>query len=186
MKLFKNQLALFALSMFIFGNANAITVDISLSAVTQSTDISFTFGNYIFKMEDESDINGLLVTDSFGGILSGNAINGGDFRLSRTDLGFFSLESIFHSGSGITTIGGVPVSHTGSSTLDPLLYPFPNGDAGVTNVSSILFSFPTPPSSSDFIRIHSFEVQAVPVPAAAWLFGSGLLGLVGVARRKKA
>ena len=30
------------------------------------------------------------------------------------------------------------------------------------------------------------DVNAVPVPAAAWLFGSGLLGLVGVARRKKA
>lgn len=30
------------------------------------------------------------------------------------------------------------------------------------------------------------EVTAVPVPAAVWLFGSGLLGLVGVARRKKA
>lgn len=28
-------------------------------------------------------------------------------------------------------------------------------------------------------------IPAVPVPAAAWLFGSGLLGLVGVARRKK-
>ena len=28
-------------------------------------------------------------------------------------------------------------------------------------------------------------VPAVPVPAAVWLFGSGLLGLVGVARRKK-
>lgn len=27
---------------------------------------------------------------------------------------------------------------------------------------------------------------AVPVPAAVWLFGSGLLGLVGMARRKKA
>ena len=27
---------------------------------------------------------------------------------------------------------------------------------------------------------------AVPVPAAVWLFGSGLLGLVGVARRKRA
>lgn len=25
---------------------------------------------------------------------------------------------------------------------------------------------------------------SVPVPAAAWLFGSGLLGLIGVARRK--
>jgi len=29
-------------------------------------------------------------------------------------------------------------------------------------------------------------VSAVPVPAAFWLFGSGLLGLVGTARRKKA
>ena len=28
------------------------------------------------------------------------------------------------------------------------------------------------------------SVQPVPVPAAVWLFGSGLLGLVGMARRK--
>ena len=31
----------------------------------------------------------------------------------------------------------------------------------------------------------SVEPNVVPVPAAVWLFGSGLLGLVGVARRKK-
>jgi len=30
------------------------------------------------------------------------------------------------------------------------------------------------------------SVSPVPVPAAVWLFGSGLLGLVGIARRKKA
>ena len=30
------------------------------------------------------------------------------------------------------------------------------------------------------------DPSPVPVPAAVWLFGSGLLGLVGVARRKKA
>jgi len=29
-------------------------------------------------------------------------------------------------------------------------------------------------------------ISTVPVPAAAWLFGSGLLGLIGIARRKKA
>ena len=29
------------------------------------------------------------------------------------------------------------------------------------------------------------QVAPVPVPAAVWLFGSGLLGLLGVARRRK-
>ena len=33
--------------------------------------------------------------------------------------------------------------------------------------------------------VQSGDVSAVPVPAAAWLFGSGLIGLVGFARRKK-
>jgi hypothetical protein len=34
--------------------------------------------------------------------------------------------------------------------------------------------------------VHSGDVSAVPVPAAAWLFGSGLIGLTGIARRKRA
>jgi hypothetical protein len=34
--------------------------------------------------------------------------------------------------------------------------------------------------------VHAGNVSAVPVPAAVWLFGSGLIGLVGLARRKKA
>ena len=29
-------------------------------------------------------------------------------------------------------------------------------------------------------------ISAIPVPAAVWLFGSGLVGLIGIARRKKA
>jgi hypothetical protein len=33
--------------------------------------------------------------------------------------------------------------------------------------------------------VHTGDVEAVPVPAAAWLFGSGLIGLVGLARHKK-
>jgi hypothetical protein len=37
--------------------------------------------------------------------------------------------------------------------------------------------------ASDSITL---QVSAVPIPAAVWLFGSGLLGLVGIARRKKA
>ena len=33
--------------------------------------------------------------------------------------------------------------------------------------------------------VWTSDVAAVPIPAAAWLFGSGLLGLIGIARRKK-
>jgi len=36
----------------------------------------------------------------------------------------------------------------------------------------------------DFATIITPSVSSVPVPAAAWLFGSGLLGLIGVARRR--
>lgn len=43
------------------------------------------------------------------------------------------------------------------------------------------------PSYSMYILVvRSGNVAAVPVPAAAWLLGSGLLGLVSVARRKGA
>lgn len=44
-------------------------------------------------------------------------------------------------------------------------------------------------SEAAFSTHYVIEYEAiatVPVPAAVWLFGSGLLGLVGVARRKKA
>jgi len=33
--------------------------------------------------------------------------------------------------------------------------------------------------------VHDGKVGAVPIPAAVWLFGSGLLGLIGISRRKK-
>ena len=36
------------------------------------------------------------------------------------------------------------------------------------------------------LAVRDGDVAVVPVPAAVWLFGSGLLGLIGVARRKKA
>jgi hypothetical protein len=55
---------------------------------------------------------------------------------------------------------------------------------------SDLSSDPVPISSIDFgtastAGVWTGEIASVPLPAAAWLFGSGLLGLAGIARRKK-
>lgn len=41
-------------------------------------------------------------------------------------------------------------------------------------------------SQSGHDWMQSSIPSAIPVPAAAWLFGSGLLGLIGISRRKKA
>ena len=43
------------------------------------------------------------------------------------------------------------------------------------------------PVSGDtrWIDTTSFNVKVVPIPAAVWLFGSGLLGLIGVARTRR-
>ena len=49
---------------------------------------------------------------------------------------------------------------------------------GFTGLSQVSWTQDTP--------FHQFDniVTTIPVPAAAWLFGSGLLGLIGVARRR--
>ena len=59
------------------------------------------------------------------------------------------------------------------------------------DANTIILSFPTtsfncqsPPCSYDLGTIDVVAHSVVPVPAAVWLFGSGLLGLIGIARRK--
>ena len=45
---------------------------------------------------------------------------------------------------------------------------------------------PIPAVDVTYVGATLNPAPAVPVPAAVWLFGSGLIGLVGVARRKAA
>lgn len=46
-------------------------------------------------------------------------------------------------------------------------------------------AIPAPIPGPGIRVITGGSVSAVPLPAAAWLFGSGLVGLIGVARRKR-
>lgn len=99
---------------------------------------------------------------------------------------------------------GVYNPMTGASECYSLGYTF--SDPNVTNeamdsVYNLSFTFPHTSSSIMFnfganglqsladeswgLDNVKVEVAAVPVPAAVWLFGSGLLGLMGIARRKK-
>lgn len=57
-------------------------------------------------------------------------------------------------------------------------------DAGVTGTFTEFAATDSIFLGEDFTRGAYMYVAPVPVPAAAWLFGTGLIGLVGVARRK--
>ena len=63
---------------------------------------------------------------------------------------------------------------------------------GATGISYLFVGAPPEPglgpltAGSSQFYIDSFDATAVPLPTAVWLFGSGLLGIIGMARRKKA
>lgn len=92
-------------------------------------------------------------------------------------------------------VGAVPMAMTNSdvagfgadatATFGPGGPAYPFGDDGIASSPMTTEPFPGQNAAFDFTTINATNVPQVPVPAAAWLFGSGLLGLVGVARRRR-
>jgi len=62
---------------------------------------------------------------------------------------------------------------------------FRNAALDVDDERGGLDFLPTYDSTGNAVVFADWRISTVPVPAAVWLFGSGLMGLVGVARRKK-
>ena len=76
-----------------------------------------------------------------------------------------------------TSIAGLPPSGE-SQNLNALTIDL--GALGLSSASSITLGLSA--GGADFALAGS--LSAVPVPAAVWLFGSGLLGLFGIAKRR--
>lgn len=93
--------------------------------------------------------------------------------------------------TGGVAIGAIPMAMTtydtaGTSLGD--LFPLtdlPSEEGAIAGVPMTTEPFPGQNAAFDFVTINATNTTVVPVPAAAWLFGSGLLGLVGVARRRR-
>ncbi len=79
----------------------------------------------------------------------------------------------YNNGYDVYTYMGGDTSPFGDSWDDTK-----RGDAGATCAATGI--------NCNALVSHISVYGVVPVPAAVWLFGSGLIGLVGVARRKRA
>lgn len=101
-------------------------------------------------------------------------VQGGTLRLSSAD----SVALRPGSGGTVTVSAGSTLSSRHDSSLLTL---FELGVNGSSYGGTLTFSAGPSPASGGSIEVSPPE--PIPVPAAAWLFGSGLMGLLGLARR---
>ncbi len=111
------------------------------------------------------------------------------------------LANMFYSVLGNTGYFDASGTPTGCNPCFPSAGPFSNlqsngywsaTEYAPTTISAWVFGMHVGIQADD-AKVHSYypwavqsgDVSAVPVPAAVWLFGSGLIGLIGVARRKE-
>lgn len=94
-----------------------------------------------------------------------------DFPVSLYSLSIYKDANLF-----LSLNGGAPIADGQSTTIYNL---------GIGNYSAVVSGNATGLSGGIYAVSMSAKPAAVPVPAAVWLLGSGLLGLAGVARRKE-
>lgn len=94
------------------------------------------------------------------------------FWIGSVDLGTFDLDGVAENDISLISGMGSAVTKTASASSAPLSVGL---DGAIGNVL-ILKGL----TSNDYFKFASITVEAVvPVPAAAWLFGSAVLGLLG-------
>ena len=188
----------FILYLFAFNsNAAVITFDPPpcstcdyLKTQYEENGVSFSgsFSHYGMGINSKAvnNVNGGAISFPYRSSMTIQLSNEGLFSLLQVDLAEYSSS---FNGDEIAVLftgfkdNGTTVSQ--SFTIDGLR----DGADGIEDFETFIFT----PGFTDLTRVEvgsvifsmdNLVVSAVPVPAAVWLFGSGLLGLVGVARRK--
>ena len=146
----------------------------------------------------------LSATQGYGGISNNgstfyNATNGIiAFSFDATDYYDVDISSWTSYGSGgfglwNTSTGdalklfggpflGVPIGYVSGEIISGSATKLGSSFASLGFITGSYVSTLTNGSITDTVIVN---ISAVPAPAAVWLFGSGLLGLIGIARRKK-
>ena len=138
---------------------------------TEGTGFGITYGNFDAFAQTNIAIAGDYIFSVKANALTGSVFTSSGLTRNLTN-GAFSLFAGSASSPAFDVITADDwMTFTWTATLA----------AGDVN-----FGLRTTDTGTYSIAFDEFSITAVPVPAAVWLFGSGLIGLVGIARRKKA
>jgi hypothetical protein len=173
-----------------------VTTQYQSQGVTLSLIGSALSGPYTYALEE---VDGTPL-NIFGA--SGNAINPGDntvppywaieFQFS-TPVDYFSIlaldsEEIFSVTAYINQqIISAPLSLNllGTKDTSPFRGPVYSVELGSIGGGTLYDRVVISPNGDIPEVFDNLQFNAVPIPPALWLFGSGLLGLIGIAKKKK-
>ncbi len=143
--------------------------------VSDSGTYTFTFSEAISAIEIQFDALSGDPTDPPSETISGFSTSAGAPVIAYTNIAGTSFD-----GNSILSTTGPFDSNFGDGRG------FFNASLS-SSFTSFSFDHAQGLSQNGFVieRISVTTLSTIPIPAAAWLFGSGLLGLIGVARRKK-
>jgi len=163
-----------------FNAGEAVAHDITMQAIGDgngSPNGTLVQGNMLFDWSGNNNIPVSIILDAAG--FFGAGADG--YTTSENISGVGALPASNGIAKGAFPIGPAPMATTTYNSAFPLV--------GDTIGGSPMTTAPFPGFNANFditsVHVTSVETTAVPVPAAVWLFGSGLVGLVGVARRRK-
>ena len=185
MRIHKHLLALIAVILVgVTQSASAIPVQWTLNSWNLDGGGTAT-GSFVYDVDvgtngtfSNVNITSTLGPSSFtfaGGNADANNLEFFMLDPGSDDLTFTEVLLAQIGGGGMTNAGGGPLFVLTEKDNNPLSSQSTCDNADCTTVSDPVF-----------LTSGNITGTVVPVPAAMWLFGSGLLGLVGMARRKKA
>lgn len=200
MKIFK--LTLITLAFVLFNTANASLV--ILSSFESGSSVSSVSSSLISGRGSSSSSYCDKTNECFEAYTSYFTVNfdviGSQFisvnaylNSSGTDYGNQSYIRLFETSLNQTVLGAISQAEASSVEGDDWVTDYAVGSLNIERQFFLIegnYSL-TAAAYEDSLNgigdaYYSFTVTTVPVPAAVWLFGTGLIGLAGFARRKKA
>lgn len=162
------------------------------SAVTHAALVNYELTGTVDVLADDGNIFGLSMGNfiSVTGTFDDSVLTGGTGIVSFGD----------GSGNSMTMVVGSETFYASDDTSYDSGYPQLSLNAGAFDGLNVAIMFDVSSSfdslnsyfdgEDDFGNLVSgtwtdFQMTPVPIPAAVWLFGTGLMGLAGFARRKQ-